>query len=910
MSLIEYYADSACTVPVSLQYTPGACTTSSCAVSVFGGYSQTICAPTSGSFKTTASTFFNGALYADQTDYATNNCTGSASGYEADLVNACVPNSPGSYMYTNTEYYEWESSVVCQGSADLMIANSRDCQLFVGGGSFQLVNYYVGTTASPVVDPTVSVSVSIAVTASSSNGSSSRNMPGYTAGSASSSTSSSPSNNTGAIVGGVIGGVVALFLIAATIWFIRRKKQASLIEKGVLPPHETAESTADQQQKLQQQRSQSLLSFLTSKNTKQQSPPIAAYQAQVQLQDQQAVVSATGYDNNSNNNNNNSSSSNSLPSSQLQAKAAVVSTEAAALPPKINLFENISAVAVGSFVGKEGGSLGVGDAKENYASVSVNGGGALASNATSPIFWSVDDTALWILQSGGSFDSANRVRERGINGKALLAFNVEALLALLEVSDASERQRLETKKRHRNIFEHSQMSVVRYYSDSQCTTPTAIAFTTNTCRNTTCALGSTGAYEVKGCAGSLTADVQTTSLAYFSGLEFAELTVYGSTSNCTGTSTGFTAALVGACIADAPGGSFMFGTSEISRWSVSASCAGTANTVEGVAHQQCLAVANGSSVSLLNYIGTVSLPASVSPSRSTATSATPTASTETAATVSSVVPSPTLMPTATSSRLVGGVVGGVGALTVAVAVAFVCCRRRRRLKLQVLASQETPVPAVTPIPKLSLSFYRKQQHQTITNKESFELGSAAPSPSCSSSTPTNLTARTPTATTATHSYPRDRQHRNTATTNPSNLHLASSPTNITPTAINADPLPAKFDLFASINDGLDNPNHSSLSPEKHPLATSTSDYDSPSSLPPILWSSENIAHWLLSVGVSPDSANKIRDLKINAKTFLALNVEALLAILEVSNTAERQLLAAAFTALVVGQEQLAPPQYF
>ncbi|KAJ3342331.1 hypothetical protein HDU83_006161 [Entophlyctis luteolus] len=200
MALQRTYTDAACTRPVSIAYYAGvSCTSATCTESslVLGTYYTNTCGDT-GNFADYATALFGNTSYADSTNYASTNCSGSPSGYEADLLYACIPTTDGSFVYTSTTYYGYSSSN-CSGSPSTTIPNSNTCEPLVSGGSTVLVN--LGTSAT-----TNAAQKQTTTTAAASPS------PSPTTGGGDSGA------NVGAIAGGVVGAVVVIAIAAFFCW--------------------------------------------------------------------------------------------------------------------------------------------------------------------------------------------------------------------------------------------------------------------------------------------------------------------------------------------------------------------------------------------------------------------------------------------------------------------------------------------------------------------------------------------------------------------------------------------------------------------------------------------------------------------------------------------------------------------
>ncbi|KAJ3342328.1 hypothetical protein HDU83_006158, partial [Entophlyctis luteolus] len=196
-SLQASYSDSACTQPESLAYFTGesSCTpVTACTADPKGYYYKITCNP-SGSFATAANTLFGASIYANRAFYSSSDCSGSATGYEADLLNACISGASGSFKFTASSYNGYTSSD-CSGSPTSSTTNSANC-VAANSGSTLLVNYNVI-----------------------------------------SSTTSSSGPSAAGIGGGVAAAVVVLVAIGVFVWWRRR----AAARAAAVPPTITTKS--------------------------------------------------------------------------------------------------------------------------------------------------------------------------------------------------------------------------------------------------------------------------------------------------------------------------------------------------------------------------------------------------------------------------------------------------------------------------------------------------------------------------------------------------------------------------------------------------------------------------------------------------------------------------------------------
>ncbi|KAJ3379458.1 hypothetical protein HDU84_006633 [Entophlyctis sp. JEL0112] len=186
-----YFNDSSCTKPISLDFTAYGdsylCSpTPNCAEYAEGGYFTTDCYSTlDDSFSNAATDLFNATTFLYFNYFDSSDCSGDPSGYEADLIDTCIPlnstyNTYSSYKYhiPNASYY---FNAECLGEPNASILIPYDC-IAANVGSWKLVS----DDGSGTTGPNISI-----------------------------------------ILGGVFGGVAFLTIIGVWIWW-RRRRQISV----------------------------------------------------------------------------------------------------------------------------------------------------------------------------------------------------------------------------------------------------------------------------------------------------------------------------------------------------------------------------------------------------------------------------------------------------------------------------------------------------------------------------------------------------------------------------------------------------------------------------------------------------------------------------------------------------------
>ncbi|KAJ3132447.1 hypothetical protein HK100_005332 [Physocladia obscura] len=157
--LIYRYSDTACTQPISIEYSisaagcSGVTLASGACIPTFAGQAAiTKCQSEEDDFAAAATNFLTGGavdtLFAETAVYSSDNCsggggTGSVVEYVASLLDACIAvSNTTAYRFSAVNYSAFiGSDIGCVGSAAVVVANSAACSAISGGGSFQLINY-------------------------------------------------------------------------------------------------------------------------------------------------------------------------------------------------------------------------------------------------------------------------------------------------------------------------------------------------------------------------------------------------------------------------------------------------------------------------------------------------------------------------------------------------------------------------------------------------------------------------------------------------------------------------------------------------------------------------------------------------------------------------------------------------
>ncbi|KAJ3118504.1 hypothetical protein HK100_000608 [Physocladia obscura] len=134
--MVHVYSDSACTSLLAVNYWISEICNSSktCFPTSFGNYHTTTCGQFTGNFLDYATIQFKTTAYVFSEDFATYDCSGSPYGYETDLLDACIPSSLGSLMYTNSSYYGYTTKD-CSGAPNVSIPNSAECAYYESGSN-------------------------------------------------------------------------------------------------------------------------------------------------------------------------------------------------------------------------------------------------------------------------------------------------------------------------------------------------------------------------------------------------------------------------------------------------------------------------------------------------------------------------------------------------------------------------------------------------------------------------------------------------------------------------------------------------------------------------------------------------------------------------------------------------------
>ncbi|KAJ3198899.1 hypothetical protein HDU82_000897 [Entophlyctis luteolus] len=153
-----YFNDSSCTKPISLDFTAYGdsylCSpTPNCAEYAEGGYFTTDCYSTlDDSFSNAATELFNATTFLYFNYFDSSDCSGDPSGYEADLIDTCIPlnstyNTYSSYKYhiPNASYY---FNAECLGEPNASILIPYDC-IAANVGSWKLVSDDGSGTTGP-----------------------------------------------------------------------------------------------------------------------------------------------------------------------------------------------------------------------------------------------------------------------------------------------------------------------------------------------------------------------------------------------------------------------------------------------------------------------------------------------------------------------------------------------------------------------------------------------------------------------------------------------------------------------------------------------------------------------------------------------------------------------------------------
>ncbi|KAJ3195662.1 hypothetical protein HDU82_002039, partial [Entophlyctis luteolus] len=217
MALQSTFADAACQFPIALAFFDADCSPVTKCTAMDNGfnYYQTECV-TSGSFQDAADNTFGEGAYADSTIYASTNCAGAVTGYEADLYDACIAvSSTAAFMRTATQYYAF-ASATCSDAPTASAAATSSCYMLAGGGSAQLVN-------APFANSGSSSSTSNSNSSSGSYGGTASLVAQGSVVSAAAvgtppNTNTSSSALAGPIVGGIVGCVAVVAAVAFCVW--------------------------------------------------------------------------------------------------------------------------------------------------------------------------------------------------------------------------------------------------------------------------------------------------------------------------------------------------------------------------------------------------------------------------------------------------------------------------------------------------------------------------------------------------------------------------------------------------------------------------------------------------------------------------------------------------------------------
>ncbi|KAJ3246380.1 hypothetical protein HDU78_007282 [Chytriomyces hyalinus] len=250
------------------------------------------------------------------------------------------------------------------------------------------------------------------------------------------STSSSPqSSNLGAIIGGVVGAVVVLGAIGGFVYLRNKKKQATAKQLSTPPlpsnygpsgdapllPPPGSNATFDQTN-----ASRSWQSPVVSQNMQSASNQFAAVAAPIAYDPAPKPYYAASE----------VSSSQSSVGYSDEPMAGDSSQNQGPLPRKTTLMNNSQ-----SFLNE---SLASSASSTTITPASLYpiqiGKVTLPLN---PAAWSVADTALWIVENGGSSNSARLVKEQEADGRTLLKAKVADLADALEIRTLGQRVRFE-----------------------------------------------------------------------------------------------------------------------------------------------------------------------------------------------------------------------------------------------------------------------------------------------------------------------------------------------------------------------------------------------------------------------------------------------------------------------------------